>query len=196
MQAFSFAFIAFFCGNGAVISIIVGTNRPGSNSRVIAGHIKSLYTELQVPVNVIDLTDLPPETFLASSYAQKPDSFAPFANAVLDASGLHIVTPEYNGGMPGVLKYFVDMLKFPESFERKPVCFTGVAAGQWGALRPVEQLQQIFGYRNAHIFPERVFIPGVFNQLDDKGALKDVELVDRLRNQAAGFAAFVKRIQS
>lgn len=196
MQAFSFAFTALFCGNGAVISIIVGTNRPGSNSRVIAGRIKSLYTELQVPVNVIDLADLPAELFHPSSYGQKPDSFAPFANAVLNASGLHIVTPEYNGGMPGVLKYFIDMLKFPESFERKPVCFTGVAAGQWGALRPVEQLQQIFGYRNAHIFPERVFIPGVFNQLDDKGALKDVELVDRLRNQAAGFAAFVKRIQS
>jgi chromate reductase, NAD(P)H dehydrogenase (quinone) len=32
------------------------------------------------------------------------------------------------------------MLKFPETFEKRPVCFVGVAAGIWGALRPVEQL--------------------------------------------------------
>ena len=49
------------------------------------------------------------------------------------------------------------MLKFPESFEKRPVCFTGLGAGIWGALRPVEQLQAIFGYRNAYLFPERVF---------------------------------------
>ena len=113
--------------------------------------------------------------------------------SVLQASGLHVVTPEYNGSMPGVLKYFIDLLKFPESFERRPVCFTGLAAGTWGALRPVEQLQQIFGYRNAHIYPERVFIPGIGNQLGADGRLKDEELVGRLRKQAAGFAEFTRR---
>ena len=34
-------------------------------------------------------------------------------------------------------------------------------AGIWGALRPVEQLQAIFGYRNAYLYPERVFLPGI-----------------------------------
>ena len=37
--------------------------------------------------------------------------------------------------------------------------FTGLSAGVWGALRPIEQLQAIFGYRNACLFPERVFMP-------------------------------------
>jgi len=58
---------------------------------------------------------------------------------VLMAAGLHVVLPEYNGSYPGVLKYFIDMLKFPESFENKPAAFVGVANGQWGALRAVEQ---------------------------------------------------------
>jgi NAD(P)H-dependent FMN reductase len=87
------------------------------------------------------------------------------------------------------------MLKFPESFEGKPVAFVGLAAGMWGALRSVEQLQAIFGYRNAHIFPERVFIPGVFNQLDETGRLKDTALVERLKNQALGFADFIKKLK-
>jgi chromate reductase len=122
-------------------------------------------------------------------------SFQPFADAVLQSAGLHVVTPEYNGSVPGVLKYFIDMLKFPESFERRPVCFTGLAAGVWGALRPVEQLQQIFGYRNAYLFPERVFMPGIGNLLDDNGRLNSAELLERLRKQAEGFVDFVERLQ-
>ncbi|MBX3734682.1 MAG: NAD(P)H-dependent oxidoreductase [Verrucomicrobiae bacterium] len=176
-----------------MILLISGTNRPGSNTRHIVSHLDTLYAELGFPHRVLDLADLPPGLFEPAAYAAKPRGFQPFADAVVSATGLHVVTPEYNGGMPGVLKYFIDHLKFPESFERKPVCFTGVAAGMWGALRPVEQLQAVFGYRNAHLYPERVFIAAVGGQLDEQGRLKDPELVARLRHQAEGFAAFVKR---
>ena len=178
-----------------MITLIVGTNRPDSNTRKVARHVEESYAEFKVPVRVLDLAQLPPEIFSPSSYAEKPKSFAPFADAVLQSSGLHVVTPEYNGGMPGALKYFIDMLKFPESFERRPVCFTGVAAGVWGALRPVEQLQAIFGYRNAYIYPERVFLPGVGKLLDAGGRLQDAELLGRLKKQADGFVAFVERVQ-
>ena len=132
---------------------------------------------------------------MASSYAEKPASFQPFTEAVLQASGLHVVTPEYNGGIPGVLKYFIDMLKFPESFKRRPVCFTGVAAGIWGALRPVEQLQAIFGYRNAYLYPERVFLSGIGKLLDTNGRFSDPDLLDRLMSQAEGFIGFTERLQ-
>jgi hypothetical protein len=115
--------------------------------------VEAIYAELKVPLRVLDLAQMPPEIFSPSSYAEKPKAFAPFADAVLQAAGLHVVTPEYNGGIPGVLKYFIDMLKFPESFDRRPVCFTGLSAGIWGALRPVEQLQAIFCYRNAYLYP-------------------------------------------
>ena len=168
-----------------MISLIVGTNRPGSNSRKVAAHLEEIYAELKVPLRVLDLAQLPPEIFSPASYAEKPKTFQPFADAVLQSDGLHVVTPEYNGGMPGVLKYFIDMLKFPESFERRPVCFTGVAAGIWGALRPVEQLQAIFGYRNAHLYPERVFLPQINNLLDASGRLKDAELLGRLKSRPA-----------
>ena len=107
-----------------------------------------------------------------------------------------MVSPEYNGGIPGVLKYFIDMLKFPESFINRPVCFVGLAAGMWGALRPVEQLQAIFGYRNAFIYPNRVFLPAVNDLLDTKGRLKDAELLDRLKTQANGFVDFVETLKT
>jgi chromate reductase, NAD(P)H dehydrogenase (quinone) len=178
-----------------MITLLVGTNRPGSNARKVARHLEEIYAALKVPLHVLDLANLPPEIFSPSSYAEKPKSFAPFAEAILRSSGLHVVTPEYNGSVPGVLKYFIDMLKFPESFERRPVCFVGEAAGMWGALRPVEQLQAIFGYRNACIYPERVFLPRINDLLDDAGRLKDPELVARLKTQAEGFVDFVERLQ-
>lgn len=175
-----------------MISLIVGTNRPGSNTRKVARLVEEVYAELKVPLCVLDLAQLPLEIFSPGSYSEKPKSFQLFAEAILQSAGLHVVTPEYNGGIPGILKYFIDMLKFPESFERRPVCFTGLAAGTWGALRPVEQLQQIFGYRNAYLYPERVFLPGIYDLLDDSDRLKDAELHGRLKAQANGFVDFVE----
>ncbi len=175
-----------------MITMIVGTNRPGSNTRKVASQLEEIYRELNTPLKVLDLANLPQEIISPSSYAEKPASFKPFSEGVLQSSGLVVITPEYNGSLPGVLKYFIDMLKFPESFERRPVCFVGLAAGMWGALRPVEQLQAIFGYRNAHIYPERVFMPKINDLLDASGRLKDPELVDRLREQQKGFVEFVK----
>ena len=177
-----------------MMTLLVGTNRPGSNTRKIARHVEEIYAELSVPLKVLDLAQMPPEIFHPSSYAEKPAAFRPFADAILAASGLVVVTPEYNGGMPGVLKYFIDMLKFPESFERRPVCFVGLGAGVWGALRPVEHLQQIFGYRNAFVYPERVFLPKVHELWDESGRLKDPELVGRLKKQAVGFIGFVEQL--
>lgn len=177
-----------------MMTLVVGTNRPGSNTRKVAKVVEGIYADLKVPLRVLDLAQMPAEIFSTASYAEKPKSFLPFSEGVLQASGLHVITPEYNGSVPGVLKYFIDMLKFPESFERRPVCFTGISAGIWGALRPVEQLQAIFGYRNAYIYPERVFMPQIYNLLDD-GRLKDAELQQRLKSQAEGFVAFVERLQ-
>src|SRR5213593_1232199 len=178
-----------------MLTMIVGTNRPDSNTRKVATQVEEIYAGLGLPLHVLDLAKLPPEIFSPSSYGEKPKSFAPFADAILRSSGLVVVTPEYNGGMPGVLKYFIDMLKFPESFERRPVCFVGLAAGQWGALRPVEQLQSIFGYRNAFVYPERVFLPDISDLLSEDGRLKDADLVKRLRAQAVGYVEFVEKLK-
>ena len=176
-----------------MIEILSGTNRPNCNSLRIARLLETIYQRHGVETRILNLQDLPAEIIDPTSYASKPASFEPFQDRVLSAGGLHLVTPEYNGSFPGVLKLFIDMLKFPESFEGKPVAFTGAASGLWGALRPIEQLQMIFGYRNALIYPERVFIPGVHTKFDAQGSFNDPELLGRLEAQAGGFARFVKR---
>jgi NAD(P)H-dependent FMN reductase len=181
--------------NVPVIVIISGTNRPGSNTRKVVARVEASYRTLGVQFQLLDLAEMPSDIFAPTSYAEKPAAFKRFTDAILAADGVVIVTPEYNGGVPGVLKYFIDMLPFPESFEQRPVCFVGLAAGIWGALRPVEQLQAIFAYRNAFIYPERVFMPGIRKLLDASGQFVSDDIPQRLDKQAAGFVGFVERLR-
>jgi len=178
----------------APIMIISGTNRANSNALRISELILAHYQSANIPVQLFSLEEMPQEAFHADSYAKKPPAMQAIQQRVLDAQGLHVITPEYNGSFPGVLKYFIDMLKFPESFDRKPVAFVGEAAGVWGGLRAVEQLQMIFGYRNAHSYPDRVFIPGVKDKFDAAGNFTDSGINERLKKQAIGFACFIQSV--
>jgi NAD(P)H-dependent FMN reductase len=175
------------------ILIISGTNRPNANALRVANLLRGHYERQGFSVGLYNLADMPRELFDATSYATKPAAWAAIQQLVLDSSGLHVITPEYNGSFPGVLKYFIDMLKFPESFEAKPVAFVGEAAGLWGGIRAVEQLQLIFGYRNSFVYPDRVFISGVSQKFDAAGKFLDPAIDDRLSKQAAGFSDFVRR---
>jgi chromate reductase, NAD(P)H dehydrogenase (quinone) len=174
---------------------IIATNRPGSNTAKVAAHVAAIYAAKGAPLHIVDLAKLPPEIFAPTSYAEKPASFAPFQDAISNAGGIVIVTPEYNGGIPGVFKYFLDMLQFPESFAGVPVAFVGLAAGIWGALRPVEQIEAILIYRGAIVFPQRVNVSVVNNHLDEQGRVKTSDLVERLEKQAEGFIKFVEKLR-
>lgn len=177
-----------------MIILITGTNRKASKSSVMARCLSLMYDEMGIKNKVLELKELPPETFSPDAYIVKPPKVLEFTQDILNASGLVVVTPEYNGSMSGALKLFIDLLPFPESFEGRPVCYVGLASGQFGALRPVEHLQQVFGYRNAYNFPKRVFIPAVHDFLDDEEGILDEDLATRLKEQARSFVEFCRNL--
>lgn len=177
-----------------MIILITGTNRKASKSSVMARCLSLMYDEMGIENKVLELNELPPETFSPDAYIVKPPKVLEFTQDILNASGLVVVTPEYNGSMSGALKLFIDLLPFPESFEGRPVCYIGLASGQFGALRPVEHLQQVFGYRNAYNFPKRVFIPAVHDFLDDEKGILDEDLATRLKEQARSFVEFCRNL--
>ena len=177
-----------------MILIVAGTNRLGSLSSRTSHSIAEIYRTLGQDCEVLELSELPPETFSPTAYVQKPSKVLEFTDKVLQSSGLVVVSPEYNGSMSGALKLFIDLLPYPESFENRPICYVGIASGQFGALRPVEHLQQVFGYRNAHNFPKRVFVSAVHEVVDKDTGVQDESLTDRLRDQAVGFIDFCKAL--
>ncbi len=178
-----------------MIYIISGTNRHNSRTRQVAEYALGLYKKIAADVEIIDLANMPLNELSTASYGgELPPGIKKEIDKVDAADGLVIVTPEYNGSMPGVLKYFIDYWSYPRSFESRPVAFIGLGF-RWGGLRPVEHLQQIFGYRNAYIFPERIFLTNISNVLVD-GKITDETVAKLMEKQTAGFVKFIAALKS
>lgn len=175
--------------------IIAGTDRPNSNTLKISQNIQKIYKDLGEDVEIIDLKEVKEHLLDDLHYGKTTPNMQPYIDKVMKSDGLIVVCPEYNGSMPGVLKYFIDHLKFPESFEYRPVAFVGLG-GRFGGLRPVEHLQQVFGYRNAFIYPERVFVMNVHTIFNEAGEIKDAMIQDLLEKQAQGFQKFAAALKS
>jgi len=128
---------------------------------------------------------------------QYKDNQPPSIRQALDqlhkSHGYFFIVPEYNGSYPGVLKYFIDHWEYPKTFEAVPVAFVGLG-GKFGGVRPVEHLQQALGYRNAYVFPERVFLFNVWDVLKD-GEIKDPHSQAMLEKQVLDFSRFVGALE-
>lgn len=177
-----------------MLAVIAGTNRPGSNTLKIACAVSDILEGIGEEITFLDLAELPSDLMAGASYAAKPAGFSVFQDAMLSAHGILTVVPEYNGSFPGILKYFIDMLQFPESLYEKPAAFVGISSGRWGAVRAVEHLEMVFQYRHSHLFGRRVFIPQVGAVLDDNGKLIDPDLAKRLHHMVSGFSRFCRRL--
>lgn len=178
-----------------MITVISGTNRNNSMTRRVAGMVVDYYRNTGVQVQLCDLNTLPEDLFRPEHYRKKPDSFRPYQEMVLHCNGLLVVTPEYNGSFPGALKYFIDLLKFPESLHDMPSAFIGVASGRFGALRPIEQLEMIFQYREAHIYGKRCMFPAVEKVLGEGDQILDDFIRGLFTAMLDGFADFAYRIK-
>lgn len=183
--------------------VISGTNRPFSYTRLLAERCVETLNLLAAnsgssKSQVLDLCHLKPEIFSPDMYTDKPDWFLrEFQEPILKAEGLVVVTPEYNGSFPGVLKYFIDMLKFPESLKGVPTVFIGLAAGQFGAMRAVEHLVDIFSYRGSLVFGERLYIPKIHElvALQSEGLGENQAAFETLLSNFADFVAKFAKIQ-
>lgn len=174
------------------LRIISGTDRPNSNALRVSEYLQKKYRKEGVEAAIIDLQDFPLEQVRGGRYGEDLPDVDAFVGKAMQADGLVIVCPEYNGGYPGILKLFIDYFPFPKSLHKKPVALVGEANGAFGALRAVEQLQQVVGYRNAHVFPERVFIPRINKNFDEEKGIMDNFQQELLESQIKNFVPFVR----
>lgn len=182
------------------LQIISGTDRPDANAFRISRYLQKEYSKIDafpLEAEILNLQDFPTQEVGGGKYGlHTPNSVKTFFQPLLDADGLVIVCPEYNGGYPGILKLFIDYLPFPESLDKKPIAFVGEANGAFGGMRAVEQLQQVVGYRNAHVFPERVFISRVNKNFDEEEGIKDAFQQQLLESQINNFPQFIHDLKT
>ena len=173
-----------------MIEIIISTMRHGAFSRKVGNEVFNIYKILTNDVGLIDLKDLPKEAFLADAYDDRPRAIKEFSDRLLKADGVVVVIPEYNSGVPGVMKHFIDLWKFPETFNRK-FTIISVSSGAFGGIRASGHLGEILLKRGGLIFPQKILIPNVeslFNEKDEMISEKDKI---RLENHSKAFIEFV-----
>jgi chromate reductase, NAD(P)H dehydrogenase (quinone) len=176
------------------IVIIPGTNRIGSLSVRLATIVAEHYRKHAQDVDVLELT-LGADFLEPDAYSKPKPAVTALVSRFLAADGVVFIVPEYNGSYPGILKLFIDMLPYPQGFDRRPCAFVGIAAGQFQSLRAVEHLQGVAGYRHAYIFPNRVFIGDSRKLFTPEGTVADAKLLERLQAQAAAFVEFVAALK-
>ena len=174
--------------------IIISTNRKNSLSSSLSLVVKGIYEKLEEKTEILDLKDIPFKDIVENPYSESPYSLKPYLDKVAQAEGLILICPEYNGGIPGLIKHFIDHWIYPDSFVYKPVCLIGLG-GKFGALTPITQLQNIFLYRHSFVFPIRVFIQNV-SEILKKGDIQDENIKNLLLKQAKNFTNFIKALQT
>jgi chromate reductase len=154
---------------------IAGSLRGGSYNRALLRASQDLAPPT-IRIEVADLVDLP--MFNADEDARgTPAAVTELRVRIRDADGLLLVTPEYNHGVPGVLKNAIDWLSQPlrgNVLEGKPTAIMGASTGLAGTARAQTQLRQSFVLTNTPVMlqPE-VLVGRAQERFDPNGRLTD-----------------------
>ena len=168
-----------------MITIVVGTNRKNSVSRQIAEYYQSILAEKGAKADIVDLVDLPSDFTSTALYENngKQADFNQIREKVQSADKLIFVVPEYNGSFPGVLKTFIDGLKYPEGIRDKKVAMMGVSSGVQGGVFAMSHLTDIFNYLGAHVFALKPKLSAIERNFSEGKITND--LYNQLLNQQA-----------
>ena len=168
-----------------MITIVVGTNRKNSVSRQIAEYYKNLLADKGSIAQVIDLVDLPNDFSTTALYEHNGENtaFNEIREKVQSSEKLVFVVPEYNGSFPGILKAFIDGLKYPEGIRDKKVAMMGVSSGVQGGVFAMSHLTDIFNYLGAHVFAIKPKLAGIEQNFSEGKITND--LYNQLLNEQA-----------
>ena len=157
---------------------LVGSLRTASVNRQIA----DLATENApdgIAVNVYDgLGDIP---FYNEDIdgADASPAAARLRDAVADADAVLVVTPEYNGSYPALVKNAIDWLSRPygdSAVGGKPLAVIGGSLGQYGGVWSHDATRKGFGIAGANVI-EGLTLSVPFASLDGKHPRENAELV-------------------
>jgi NAD(P)H-dependent FMN reductase len=93
-----------------------------------------------------------------------PEPVQAFRHAAAEADAALVVTPEYNGSIPGVLKNAIDWLSRPlgnGALKGKPVAVVGSALGQYGGVWAHDEVRKSIGIAGVRVVEDlKLSIPG------------------------------------
>ncbi|MDV3131240.1 NADPH-dependent FMN reductase [Mycobacterium sp. 29Ha] len=113
--------------------------------------------------------------------------------AAADADAALVVTPEYNGSIPGVLKNAIDWLSRPfgdSALKGKPLAVVGAALGQYGGVWAHDETRKSFGIAGPRVI-EDLTLSVRSTAFDGKHPRENTEVAEQLRDIVGKLAAEV-----
>lgn len=123
--------------------------------------------------------------------ADAPAAATKLREAIAEADAVLVVTPEYNGSIPAVVKNAIDWLSRPYGnsvLAGKPLAVIGAAGGQYGGMWAHNETRKSFGIASADVV-DAVALSVSLSSLGGKHPRENADLVadldDVLRKLAA-----------
>ena len=180
------------------IAIIVGSLREGSLNRRVAKSICAIRGD-NLDCSFVEIGDLPLYNQDYDSAPQQPEQYVRFRDAIRPVDGVLFVSPEYNRGMPGVLKNAIDVGSRPYGhsvWDKKPAAIVTASPGAIGGFGSNHQLRQSCVFLNMPVMQQPEAYLGHVNDasFDESGCLKDGPLKDLVTTVAHAFHDWVDMI--
>ena len=132
-----------------------------------------------IAVEVFDLGDLPLYNQDVED-AGEPAAVVAFKQAIARVDALLVATPEYNHGVPGVLKNAIDWASRPRvtsPLRDKAVAVMGASPGRGSTARAQAQLRDAFVFTGACVMPlPELLVGSAGEHFDQDGNLTDPAL--------------------
>ena len=171
------------------IVTILGTTRPGNfTAKALALVVDEL--RQQKRVNVTEINPGGMQLLFPGEPGESRDSES-LQNAVQRATGVVLATPEYHGSFAAMMKLIIENLGFPSILAGKPVALLGVAAGQIGAIKSLEQLRSVCSHIGAIVLPGPVSVAEVQGLFDESGRCLEERIEKRIRGLATNLLDYL-----
>jgi chromate reductase len=179
------------------IAILVGSLRDGSINRKVARSICALRGD-KLDCSVVEIGDLP--LYNQDLDVDPPEQWVRFRQQVGAADGVLFVSPEYNRGIPGVLKNAIDVGSRPYGqsvFDKKPAAIVTASPGNIGGFGANHQIRQAGVFLNMPMMqqPEAYLGNVTDDSFDESGCLKEGPLKELVVVLAHAFHDWVDMIQ-
>lgn len=136
------------------IALVLGTIRKGRQSEKVCRVIQNVLQKKNIEFTLLDPKELQIPMFDDESFEHP--GVKKVTTTLKEADGVIVVTPEYNHGIPGALKTMIDFCRQKELMN-KPLATVGVSDGQFGGVRAIKQLENIWiGVKG---IPLPIFLP-------------------------------------